>query len=89
MAKKKSIYLRLFNTLCSLTIIGAACYLIFAGMDLLAMGILASSLAAMTAPVVIDGGSVIEVLAGIVEAFVEGLALIVDGISSLLGSIFG
>ena len=35
MAKKKPIFLRLFNTLCSLTIIVAACYLFFAGMDLL------------------------------------------------------
>ena len=89
MAKKKSIYLRLFNTVCSLTFIGAACYLFFAGMDLLAMGIFASSLAALTAPVVVDGGSVVEVLVGIVEAFVEGLALIVEAISSFLGSIFG
>ncbi len=89
MAKKKSIYLRLFNTVCSLSIIVAACYLFFAGMDLLARGILASSLAAMTAPVVFDGGSVVEVLVGIAEAFVEGLVLIFEEIGNIFNSIFG
>ena len=53
------------------------------------LGILATSLAAMTAPVVFDGGSVVEVLAGAVEAFVEGLVLIFEGIGNTFNSIFG
>ena len=40
-------------------------------------------------PVVFDGGSVVEVLAGAVEAFVEGLVLIFEGIGNIFNSIFG
>ena len=81
--KEKPFGKRLLSTVSSFAFIGACGYMFFAGANLIAGTVLAIALLSICSPVIIDGGSIIEVIGGIFEAFIEGLMGVVDAISSI------
>lgn len=81
--KSKPIIKKVFNTISSFALIGATGYMIFAGINFISGTVLAIALLSICSPVIIDGGSIIEVIGGIFEAFVEGLMGVIDAITSI------
>ena len=81
--KDKSLFRRVVSTICAFALIGAVCYSIFVGMNAMTGAVLAVALVGICAPVIVAGGSIIEVLSGVFEAFIDGLMGVVDAISSI------
>lgn len=81
--KDKPLNKRVLNTFGSLALIGAGGYMFFSGLSMLAALIFAVALLSICTPVIVAGGSIIELVTGIVESFVEGVMGVVDAISSI------
>ena len=81
--KDKPLIRRIFGTISSFVLIGACGYAFFAGVNALTGLIIALAILSIATPVVIDGGSIIELFVGIFEAFLEGLMGVVDAIASI------
>lgn len=81
--KDRSLTRRFFGTFGALTLLGTCGYIFFAGINMYAGAIIAVAILSIATPVVGDGGSIFEVLAGILEAFVEGIASIFEVIANI------
>lgn len=81
--KDKPLLKRILGTISSFVLIGACGYIFFVGMNLLVGFLLVASILSVATPVVIDGGSLGEIISGVVEAFIEGVMGIIDAISSI------
>jgi len=81
--KEKPIANRVFSTVSSFALIGAASYALFWGVNIISGTVLAVALLSICAPVIIDGGSILEVASGIFESFCEGVMGVIDAISSI------
>ena len=87
--KQKPVAVRLLNTVCAFTLIGSAVYIFFVGIDLIPSLIFLAAIGGLSGPIVISGGSegILDSLAGIFEAFFEGLLGVFETISNIFGSI--
>lgn len=86
---KKSILLRITNSICAFALLGAVIYMVFAGFQAAALGVLFLSLAGIAGPVVASGEGLFEILAGVVEAIFEGIAAVFSAIADAIGGLFG
>ena len=85
----RPIQIRAFNCICSLVLICALIYILAAGLEKVAATLIVVSIISAAAPVVYAGGSVLEIFVGFLEALLEGIMLIVEGVTNILSSIFG
>jgi hypothetical protein len=74
---------RIISAVSSLALVATGGYVLVAGFTMISSIMLALVLLNICGPVVLDGGGVFEVLTGVVEAFVEGIMIVVDAIASL------
>lgn len=81
--KDKSIIKRILNSLGSLALIGAGGYMFFAGFSMLSSIIFTAALLSICTPVITDGGSIAEVVTGVVEVFIEGVMGVFEAIASV------
>lgn len=87
--KKKSLIIRMLNSICASVLIGSFIYAAIAGFEAVAVGAMIVALVSASTPVILSGEGVLEVLLGIVEALVEGIMTIVEGILSAISGLFG
>lgn len=80
--KDRPLYKRTLGTICSFALVGACGYAFFTGLNLLTTLLIGMAILSIIAPVVIAGGSLVEILVGIVEAFIDGLMGVIDVIAS-------
>ncbi|VUD69451.1 hypothetical protein TDB9533_04821 [Thalassocella blandensis] len=85
----KSIQIKAFNAVCSILLISSIIYILFAGFEVIATGILITSLAASAVPVVVAGEGLVEILVGILEALLEGVMVVVECIASIFSGLLG
>ena len=81
--------IRLLNSVCAIALLGSVIYIMVAGFEAMAMGMLALSLAGIAGPVVVSVEGILEVVTGIFEAIVEGVVAIFEAIASALSGLFG
>ena len=81
--KDKPLLHRIFTTVCTFTLIGAGMYAIFAGLNLTSGIVIGLAIASIATPVVIEGGSILEVIFGVFEALLEGLMGVLDAIGNI------
>jgi len=88
--EKKSIPIRLLNTVSAFALIGAAVYIFIVGFSLIPSLILLAAIGGLSGPVLVGGSEgILECLTGILESFVEGVAGVFSTIGDFFGSIFG
>ena len=82
--KDKPIHLKIIASLSSLVLICTCIYVAFAGIGFVSGAVLFVAFASLGGPVAAGGGSFMEVVAGIFEAFIQGIASIGEAIGSAL-----
>ncbi|WP_444956804.1 hypothetical protein [Microbulbifer sp. ZKSA002] len=89
-SKEKSKPVRIVQSICSLSIVAVICYSIVYGVELVSSAIAISAIAGLVLPTIISESTVgiVEVLTGVLEAFVEGLVGAVKSVLEAIGSIF-
>jgi len=87
----RPLQIRAFNCICSLVLICALVYILVAGLEKVAAVLIVVSIISAATPVVYAGGNVLEMFVGFffLEALLEGIMLIVEGVTNILSSIFG
>lgn len=85
--KPRHLFVRLINACSSLTVIAAVVYILFAGFTLTSTAVVTVAVVVLAAPVVSAGGSLVEMLSGILEAFMQGLMAIFDVIGSVISGL--
>ena len=86
----RSLAHRAFNSLFGLTFLVAVIWLLFAGVETVALGLLVASIAGVGLPVITgDASGIVEVFIGILEALLDGVLAILELIGSLVSSVFG
>lgn len=85
--KPRHLFVRLINACSSLTVIAAVVYILFAGFTLTSTAVVTVAVVVLAAPVVSAGGSLVEMLSGILEAFIQGLMAIFDVIGSVISGL--
>lgn len=86
---KKPSGIRILNSLCAMALLGVVVYVAIAGVDALALGVLALALAGVTAPVVASADGFLDVLAGVLEALTEGIVAVFEAIVDAISGLFG
>ena len=81
--KDKPLHMRVLGTVSSFAFLGACGYAFFTSLTLLSGMFIGIAFLSIIGPVLVGGGNVIEMLGGIVEAFIEGLLGIFDAIASI------
>jgi hypothetical protein len=84
----KPLKIRALNVFCSLTLLASSGYILFAGFNLIVLGVMATALAGAATPVVIGGDGILEVISGVVEAIFEGIAVVVEGACNAISALF-
>lgn len=74
---------RVISAISSVALIVTSGFVLVAGFNMVSSVVLAVVILSICAPVIVDGGSILEVISGIVEAFVEGIMIVVDAVASL------
>ncbi len=87
--EKRSLGLRLLNSLCAFAIIGAAIYTFVAGFQLAVVGIAALALAGIAVPAAASGDGILEIFAGIFEGLIEGVLGVFEAILEFFSGLFG
>ena len=85
----RPLQIRAFNCICSLVLICALVYILVAGLEKVAAVLIVVSIISAATPVVYAGGNVLEMFVGFLEALLEGIMLIVEGVTNILSRIFG
>lgn len=88
--KEKSKPVKFIQSICSLAIVGVICYSLIYGVELVSSAIAISAIAGLLLPTVVAESSVgiVEILTGVLEAFIEGLVSAITGMLEAIGSIF-
>ncbi|WP_444936242.1 hypothetical protein ACJJIW_20720 [Microbulbifer sp. JMSA004] len=88
--KEKSKAMKIIQSICSLSIVGVICYSLIYGVELVSSAIVVSSIVGLVIPTVISESTmgVVEILTGVLEAFIDGLVDAVTGVLEAIGSIF-
>lgn len=86
--KNSSTLTRLVNAVSSLALLVSLIVLFVWGFGIIAISTTVASTCCLVVPVVLSGDAVLEILAGIVEAFVEGIVAVIEGIVSAITGIF-
>ena len=81
--KERSILRRIVGTMSSFAIIGISGYAFFFGINVFTSLLIGLAVVSIVAPVLIAGGSFIELLIGIIEAFIEGLVGALEAIANM------
>ena len=84
----KPLKIRVLNIFCSLSLLVSLGYILFAGFNLIVLGAITAALAGVATPVLVGGGGILEVISGIVEALVEGIAAVAEGTCSAISALF-
>ena len=87
--EKRSLGLRLLNSLCAFAIIGAAIYTFVAGFQLAVVGVAALALAGVAVPAAASADGILEVFVGIFEAIIDGVVGVFEAILGFFSSLFG
>ena len=82
--KKRPIHLRILFSISALALIVACIYSVFTGINIASGGVILIALLSLGVPVAAGGGSVMEVLSGIFEAFIQGITGVFEAIGSAL-----
>lgn len=85
--KKSRPAIRIARSFSVLTIIGAVVSMLISGFSVVAMLVLAAASSIVIGPSIADGGGFGEVLIGIFEAIVEGVAGVLEAIATAISSI--
>lgn len=86
--EERSPKIKALNTICTSVLFCSLVYMLVAGMNIVALGIVVSSVVGMAAPVMLSGEGVLDILTGFFEAVFEGMAVIVEGIAGFLSGLF-
>jgi len=81
--------IKALNAICASVLLCSAVYVMVAGMNIAAMGIMATSVVGLVTPVVLSGEGILEIVTGIFEAVFEGIAVIVVGFAEIISGFFG
>ncbi len=83
---ERSIGLRAFNALCATILFVSGLYILFAGMQIVAVAALVCATVGVAIPVVLSGAGM---LTGIAEALLDGIMAIFDAIASFFSGVLG
>lgn len=86
--EERSPKIKALNPICTSVLFCSLVYMLVAGMNIVALGIVVSSVVGMAAPVMLSGEGVLDILTGLFEAVFEGMAVIVEGIAGFLSGLF-
>jgi len=86
--EKRDLKFRILNGICSTVIMGSIIYIVVAGIELFALSVFFVALASVAAPVILSGDGFADIMFGIFEAIIEGLASIVTGLVEAIAAIF-
>ena len=87
--KHRSLKIKILNSICSSALIVSLIYVLVAGFEVVALGAMAIAIAGVATPVVLSGEGVLEVLFGIVGAIIDGVMIIIEGITNAISGLFG
>lgn len=85
--EERSPKIKALNTICTSVLFCSLVYMLVADMNIVALGIVVSSVVGMAAPVMLSGEGVLDILTGLFEAVFEGMAVIVEGITGFLSGL--
>jgi hypothetical protein len=86
---ERSIGLRAFNAVCATILFVSGLYILFAGMQIVAVAALLCATVGVAIPVVLSGAGILEMLTGIAEAILDGIMAIFDAIASFFSGVLG
>lgn len=86
---KRPLSLRVFNALGATLLLSSVVYILVAGFHSVAMAAVALSIAGVATPVALSDDGPLEILLGTLEAIIEGVLTIVEGITGAISSMFG
>ena len=82
------IKLKFFNVLCSILLLTAISFLLFSTYKVISATAVVLIVVSVSTPVVLVGGSFLDMLTGVIEAVLQGVMAIFEGIATVIGSIF-
>ncbi len=80
--KDQPLYLRIIGSVASFALVAACLYVFFAGFSVIAGAVMVVAMLSIGGPVAVGGEGLIDVFAGIVEAFIQGIASVFEAIAS-------
>lgn len=86
---KRPLSLRVLNALGATLLLSSVVYILVAGFHSVAMAAVALSIAGVATPVALSDDGPLEILLGTLEAIIEGVLTIVEGITGAISSMFG
>jgi hypothetical protein len=86
---KRSLGLRIFNSLGVTLLLSSVTYILAAGFHSVAVVAVALSVAGVATPVALSNDGPLEILLGTLEAMIDGVLAIVEGITSAISGLFG
>jgi len=86
--KKKSLKIRVLNSICAFVLLISVIFIWATGFDYISTGIMTAALISLATPVVLSGEGFIDVISGIFEAIFEGVLAIFEGIAEVISGIF-
>ncbi len=86
--KNKTIGMRFLSAVGAFLLIGSVVYIFLAGINLYVGAALTAAVLGLGVPSVSEGESLIEIVVGVFESFVEGVMEVVGGIVDAVSSIF-
>lgn len=81
--RERSVGMSVLNSFCAVLLVGSACFMFFAGLQLIAMGSFVVAALGIAVPVLIAAEGIGEMLSGFFEAVAEGFLAIFEAISSI------
>ncbi|PRY61613.1 hypothetical protein B0H98_11113 [Vreelandella songnenensis] len=84
----KSRKMAVLNSVGSLSLLSAVVYMLFTSLNLPGLIISGIALSVVATPVIMQSDGVIEILVGLFEALFEGAMTIVEGIFSIISTLF-
>ena len=85
--EKRPVLLRLFNSLCAFSIIGAAIYLLFVGLETVPVLLLLVACAGIATPASIGSDGLLDAIGSIFEALLEGIMGIIETIGDIFSGV--
>lgn len=87
--KERPVGLRVLNALCATVLVFSGLYILFSGFQAVAVAALVCAAVAVATPVMVTGEGGLEILTGILDAFLDGIMGIFEAIASFISGLFG